>query len=213
MIDDAAAGRTVFYDIYTDAVKQAGRSRHNTGLFFFRGKAGAPFPVIAPGGGFAYVGSLHEGFPYAVEISNRGYNAFVLKYRAGRGGTVATEDLAAALSYIFRNADALGVTTAGYSLWGAAASGRSRSKARARERRRSQGDVAKRKVVLRSATAARRVQITPPRDASAQAPNAALRSHANQQMQGAQQSLERSLHRYREFHHPGSLPAGTDDLL
>ena len=59
--------------------------RENTGLFFLRGKPGAPFAVIAPGGGFAYVGSVHEGFPYAVEISNRGFNAFVLKYRAGHG--------------------------------------------------------------------------------------------------------------------------------
>ena len=124
MIDDASAGRTVFHDIYTDAQKEAEPSRKDTGLFFFRGKPGAPFAVIAPGGGFAYVGSLHEGFPYAVEISNRGYNAFVLKYRAGRGGTIATEDLAAALSYIFRNAGSLGVTTSGYSLWGSSAGAR-----------------------------------------------------------------------------------------
>jgi acetyl esterase/lipase len=93
-------------------------------LFFFRGKPGAPFAVIAPGGGFAYVGSLHEGFPYAVEISNRGYNAFVLKYRAGHGGAIATEDLAAAISYIFRNPGSLGVTTAHYSLWGSSAGAR-----------------------------------------------------------------------------------------
>src|SRR5688500_1083646 len=79
MIDDASVGRTIFYDIYTEAQKQAEPSRKDTGLFFFRGKPGAPFAVIAPGGGFAYVGSLHEGFPYAVEISKRGYNAFVLK--------------------------------------------------------------------------------------------------------------------------------------
>jgi acetyl esterase/lipase len=124
MIDDASAGRTVFYDIYTDAQKQAEPSRKNTGLFFFRGRPGAPFAVIAPGGGFAYVGSLHEGFPYAVEISNRGYNAFVLKYRTGQGGTVATQDLAAAVSYIFRNADALGVSTTAYSLWGSSAGAR-----------------------------------------------------------------------------------------
>jgi acetyl esterase/lipase len=124
MIDDVSVGRTVFYDIYTDAQKLAEPSRKDTGLFFLRGKPGAPFAVIAPGGGFAYVGSLHEGFPYAVEISNRGYNAFVLKYRAGRGGTAATEDLAAALSYIFRNADSLGVTTADYSLWGSSAGAR-----------------------------------------------------------------------------------------
>jgi acetyl esterase/lipase len=124
MIDDANAGRTVFYDIYTDAEMNAHPSRRKTGLFFFRGNPGAPFAVIAPGGGFAYVGSLHEGFPYAVEISNRGYNAFVLKYRAGRGGTVATEDLAAALSFIWRNAGALGVATTDYSLWGSSAGAR-----------------------------------------------------------------------------------------
>ena len=124
MIDDANTGKTVFYDIYTDAEKRADSARENAGLFFFRGKPGAPFAVVAPGGGFAYVGSVHEGFPYAVEISNRGYNAFVLRYRVSRGGAAATEDLAAALSYIVRNADALGVTTAGYSLWGSSAGAR-----------------------------------------------------------------------------------------
>jgi len=124
MIDDAAAGRTVFHDFYTAAEKEADPSRRNAGLFFFRGTPGAPFAVIAPGGGFAYVGSVHEGFPYAVEISKRGFNAFVLKYRVGQGGQIATEDLAAALTYIFRNTDALGVTTAGYSLWGSSAGAR-----------------------------------------------------------------------------------------
>ena len=124
LIDDANAGRMVFYNIYTDAQMDAEPSRRNTGMFFFRGKPGAPFAVIAPGGGFAYVGSLHEGFPYAVEISNRGYNAFVLKYRVGRGGSVATEDLAAALSFIIRNAGALGVATTEYSLWGSSAGAR-----------------------------------------------------------------------------------------
>ena len=79
MIDDAGAGHTIFYDIYTAAEKEAETSRKDTGLFFFRGKPDAPFAVVSPGGGFAYVGSVHEGLPYAVEISNRGYNAFVLK--------------------------------------------------------------------------------------------------------------------------------------
>jgi acetyl esterase/lipase len=124
MIDDVSAERTVFYDIYTDAQKESEPSRKDTGLFFFRGQPGAPFAVVAPGGGFAYVGSLHEGFPYAVEISNRGYHAFVLKYRVGHGGSIATEDLAAALSYIFQNAESLGVTTADYSLWGSSAGAR-----------------------------------------------------------------------------------------
>ena len=117
MIDDAAAGRTIFHDFYGAEEKEAG-------LFFFRGTPGAPFAVIAPGGGFAYVASVHEGFPFAVEISNRGFNAFVLRYRARQGARIATEDLAAALTYIFRNADALGVATADYSLWGCSAGAR-----------------------------------------------------------------------------------------
>lgn len=99
-------------------------TREKTGLFFFRGKPGAPFAVIAPGGGFAYVGSVHEGFPYAAAISEQGYNAFVLRYGAGSGGAVATQDLAAALSYIFRHADMLGVSREGYSVWGSSAGAR-----------------------------------------------------------------------------------------
>ena len=94
------------------------------GLFFFRGSPGAPFAVICPGGGFSYVGSVHEGFPYAQAISSKGYNAFVLRYRAGYGGTAATRDLAAAVSWILRNAQTLGVRTQGYSLWGSSAGAR-----------------------------------------------------------------------------------------
>jgi acetyl esterase/lipase len=124
MVDDARVGRTIFYDIYTSAQKKAEPSRNSTGLFFFRGKLGAPFAIIAPGGGFEYVASLHEGFPYAAEISSRGYNAFVLRYRVGQGGGVATADLAAALSYVFQNARALDVATAGSSLWGSSAGAR-----------------------------------------------------------------------------------------
>jgi acetyl esterase/lipase len=123
MIDDVNGGHTVFYRFYGEQ-KQEQPARENTGLFFFRGRPGAPFAVISPGGGFAYVGSVHEGFPYAAEISARGYNAFVLRYRAGSGGTGATEDLAAAISYIFRNAKALGVATRDYSLWGSSAGAR-----------------------------------------------------------------------------------------
>ncbi len=124
MIDDVNNGHAVFYPFYSEEQKQEQPARENTGLFFFRGKPSAPFAVISPGGGFSYVGSVHEGFPDASEISARGYNAFVLRYRAGYGGAVATEDLAAAISYIFRNAKALGVGTLDYSLWGSSAGAR-----------------------------------------------------------------------------------------
>lgn len=124
MIDDAASGRRVFYRFYSEAQAREEPGRKHTGLFFFRGRTGAPFVVICPGGGFSYVGSVHEGFPYAEAIRSKGYNAFVLKYRTGRGCGAATEDLAAAVAYIIRNAVVLQVATGGYSLWGSSAGAR-----------------------------------------------------------------------------------------
>jgi acetyl esterase/lipase len=124
MIDEAARGRTVFHRFYSEVERRQEPTREHTGLFFFRGRPGAPFAVVCPGGGFSYVASVHEGFPHAAAISSRGYNAFVLKYQAGRGEAIATRDLAAAVTYVFRNAEALGVGTTGYSLWGSSAGAR-----------------------------------------------------------------------------------------
>ena len=123
MIDEVSNGKTIFYDFYTERQKQKDPTKESTGLFFFRGELGAPFAIVCPGGAFEYVGSLHEGFPYALELSKKGYNVFVLRYRVG-SELRATEDLAAALSYIFENADMLGVSTKDYSLWGSSAGAR-----------------------------------------------------------------------------------------
>jgi acetyl esterase/lipase len=124
MIDEAARGRTVFYRFYTEVERQQEPAKGHSGLFFFRGRPRAPFAVVCPGGGFSYVGSVHEGFPHAAAISSEGYNAFVLKYRAGHGEAAATRDLAAAVTYIHRHAETLGVSTSGYSLWGSSAGAR-----------------------------------------------------------------------------------------
>jgi acetyl esterase/lipase len=124
LIDDAGAGHRVFIDIYSPAEKARDPTKADTGLFFLRGRPGAPLAVIAPGGGFSYVATVHEGLPYALAINRHGFNAFVLRYRVGQGGTAATEDLAAALSTIFRHAAELQVGTEGYSLWGSSAGAR-----------------------------------------------------------------------------------------
>ena len=124
MIEDANAGRRVFLDIHTEAEKRADPTKAQTGLFFFRGRPGAPFAIVCPGGGFAYLASLHEGLPHAVVVNAAGYNAFVLRYRPGLGERAATEDLAAALSTVFRHAAVLGVATASYALWGSSAGAR-----------------------------------------------------------------------------------------
>lgn len=120
--EQAAAGETVFYDIYTEEEKAADPAKEDTGLFFFRGEEGARFALCNAGGGFAYVGAMQDSFPHALELSKRGYNAFALIYRPG--AQTACEDLARAISFIFENAGELGVDTDCYSLWGGSAGGR-----------------------------------------------------------------------------------------
>ena len=120
--DKAAAGETVFYDIYTDEEKAADPAKEDTGLFFFKGEPGAKFAVCNAGGGFAYVGAMHDSFPHALELAKMGYNAFALIYRPG--WDTACEDLARAITFIFDHADDLEVDTDCYSLWGGSAGAR-----------------------------------------------------------------------------------------
>ena len=118
----ALAGEQIFYGIYTDAEKQADPAKRDTGLFFFRGEPGARFAICNAGGGFAYVGAMHDSFPHALELSKKGYNAFALIYRPG--AQTACEDLARAIAFIFDHADELQVDTSCYSLWGGSAGAR-----------------------------------------------------------------------------------------
>jgi acetyl esterase/lipase len=123
MIDEAGKGHIIFHDFYTRQQKREDPSKEPTGLFFFKGKPGAPFAVICPGGGFSYVGSLHEGFPYALELNKKGYNAFVIRYRLGSGARAA-RDLTAAVSYIAKKSQLFEVSPENYSLWGSSAGAR-----------------------------------------------------------------------------------------
>lgn len=123
MIDEVNSGNTIFYDIYREQDIQADVGKKNTGFFFFRGEPGAPFAIVCAGGGFSYVGSIHESFPHAIELSKKGYNAFAIEYRTG-GADAACEDLAAAISFVFEHAEELEVSTEDYSLWGGSAGAR-----------------------------------------------------------------------------------------
>ena len=120
--EKADTGETVFYDIYTDAEKAADPWKADTGLFFFRGNPGAKFAICNAGGGFAYVGAMHDSFPHALEISKKGYNAFALIYRPG--AQTACEDLARAVAFIHEHAEELEVDVSDYSLWGGSAGAR-----------------------------------------------------------------------------------------
>ena len=118
----AAAGETIFYDIYTAAEKEADPAKRDTGLFFFKGDPRAKFAICNAGGGFAYVGAMHDSFPHALELSKKGYNAFALIYRPG--AQTACEDLARAIAFIFEHSEELEIDTDCYSLWGGSAGGR-----------------------------------------------------------------------------------------
>ncbi|WP_422480923.1 alpha/beta hydrolase [Pleomorphochaeta sp. DL1XJH-081] len=118
----ARAGQQVFYAIYSETEKAADPAKKNTGLFFFRGKPGQKAAILSAGGGFAYVGAMHDSFPHALELSKRGYNAFALIYRPG--ANTASEDLARAIAFIHEHASELEVDIEGYSLWGGSAGAR-----------------------------------------------------------------------------------------
>ncbi len=122
MKNHAGAGDVIFYDIYTNEEKATDPAKADTGLFFFKGDPGARFAVCNAGGGFAYVGAMHDSFPHALELSKKGYNAFALIYRPGAQN--ACEDLARAIAFIFEHAEELKVDTDCYSLWGGSAGGR-----------------------------------------------------------------------------------------
>lgn len=118
MLTETESGRQVFYSIYPSDDPRA----KDTGLFFFRGKPGAKFAICNAGGGFVFVGAMHDSFPHALELSRKGYNAFALIYRPG--ADTACEDLARAIAFIHENAEELGVDVRGYSLWGGSAGAR-----------------------------------------------------------------------------------------
>lgn len=118
--NDALNNQPIFYNIYTGKEITSDSSKKDTGLFYFKGKPGEKFAIMNAGGGFMYVGAMHDSFPHALEVSKQGYNAFALIYRPD----YAYEDLAAAISFIIEHADELEVDPSGYSLWGGSAGAR-----------------------------------------------------------------------------------------
>lgn len=116
-------GSISFHAIYSEEDTKKHPRKQDVGLFFFRGKFKARFGLICPGGNFQYVGSIHEGFPLALELNKAGFAGFVLHYRVGSQQN-AVEDLATALTWINEHASELAVDPNAYSLWGGSAGAR-----------------------------------------------------------------------------------------
>lgn len=118
----ASAGKPIFYDIYTEEEKLADPAKRDTGLFLFRGTPGGKVAILNAGGGFRYVGAMHDSFPHGLALSKKGIHAFALIYRPG--GETSCEDLARAIAFVHENAAALQADVSGYSLWGGSAGAR-----------------------------------------------------------------------------------------
>jgi acetyl esterase/lipase len=113
-------GEQIYYPIYSEDEIKSDHQKSYTGLFFFRGTPGEKFAVLNAGGGFAYVAAMHDSFPHALELSRRGYNAFVMIYRP----ETPWQDLGRAICFIEDHAEELDVNPYGYSLWGGSAGAR-----------------------------------------------------------------------------------------
>lgn len=118
MMSQVQQGNKIFYRIYPDNDPRS----NQTGLFFFRGNKNSKFALCNAGGGFVYVGAMHDSFPHALELSKKGFNAFALIYRPG--SDTACEDLARAIAFIHEHAEELEIDVSGYSLWGGSAGAR-----------------------------------------------------------------------------------------
>lgn len=105
-------GEVVFHSIYTEAEKASDPTLRDTGIFISSAQGstagGRPrVAVCSAGGGFAYVGSIHDSMPHALWLSRHGYTAFTLQYRPDLRSGCA--DLARAISFIHSRADELDV--------------------------------------------------------------------------------------------------------
>ena len=124
LIEQSSRNIQTFHNYYSSNELNLSPDKQDTGLVFYKGRPDAPFVIVVPGGGFEYVGALHEGFPIAQAIAEKGLNAFVLVYRTGQGGRVATQDLAHAIDYIISHSDHFEIDSEHYSIWGGSAGAR-----------------------------------------------------------------------------------------
>lgn len=100
--DEAISGASVSFNLYSREEIAADPSKGRAHMFFMPGEPGAPWVLVCPGGAYAYVSLLGEGFPVALELNRMGFNAFILQYRVGKPGLLPDplEDVAAAIKRI-----------------------------------------------------------------------------------------------------------------
>lgn len=102
-----------------------GPNRYELKFYSAPGGKRTPFALICPGGGYACVMSSIEGKPIAKALNERGYSAFVLRYRCRERAKYPSPlvDIARAVKEIFAHADSYNVDTRNYAVFGFSAGG------------------------------------------------------------------------------------------
>ena len=110
----------VFYDIWDEKDKEEEPSRKRTGLSAFIVPGKKKFVLVCPGGAYASVCMIAEGYGIAKELNEMGYSAFILQYRVGTDiqQPKQLEDLARALQFILTHAEEFDVDVDDYALMG-----------------------------------------------------------------------------------------------
>ncbi len=100
-------------------------ARERVKLYYFPADAQKPFALVCPGGAYARVARVREGFPTAAALNQAGHPAFVLVYRTGLAARhpAPLDDVAQAIRLIRQQASTLGLQNLAYSIWGYSAGG------------------------------------------------------------------------------------------
>lgn len=114
------------YNVYDDVEIKRCKEKKEVVLFHFPANSdNKMFALIIAGGGYTSVCSLAEGFPIAAKLNELGITAFVLNYRTKKMKLFPrpTDDIAAALAFIAKNADKFNVDPEKYMTFGFSAGG------------------------------------------------------------------------------------------
>ena len=125
LLEIAKEGRKIYYPLWSKNEISEDSSLKERFLVHFSIGEKAPFVVVCAGGGYMGCASMIEAYPACVHLNRLGYHAFALNCRCGENAEAPNpqDDMAYTISYILKNADALGVDTAQYAVAGFSAGG------------------------------------------------------------------------------------------
>ena len=95
-------GEVVRLSLYSDEEVQTDVTKRHAVLYLRLQSKPSPLALIAPGGAYAHISVINEGFPIAERLFERGYSTAVLLYRVAEdsGDTRPLEDLSRAFSLL-----------------------------------------------------------------------------------------------------------------